>query len=451
MAEEQAGKQNSSLNAEIEPQNINSISTTFLPKPPCCIAFSSIHDLAIIGTYELSETTTTQGTKQQARTGGIHLISINGRENSSEAITESSSLQTPFAILDLAPCPRDAFSPRIQGPHDVFAAATSHGMILLFSLEQTMFSRSFGLTQQLGLQVDETDAIVTQLVWHPTQPDVIAFTTATGTVKVLQLPSSTRETILKRESSARKPEQMEEGLEAIIIDMRAQIRTVYKHTLEAWTCAFLLQTVTPKDTSTLEPVMPNVLSGGDDAVLAQSTLPNDFAPDNGKFKTSTPWMNTRIHQAGVTAVLPVTLDFDEDVSSVPEILITGSYDDHIRVLRIPTPKNQLRQPLTIGEKNLGGGVWRVKMVKHIRPSTDGSKKHCIDLAVCCMYAGAKIVKLSGNSAEGPWQIEIVAQFTEHQSMCYGLDFSTTSLSTVFLSCSFYDKRLCLWRWPGRLL
>lgn len=104
---------------------------------------------------------------------------------------------------------------------------------------------------------------------------------------------------------------------------------IHKHELEAWTLAFA-----PKSTS--------VLSGGDDIVLQCSQI-NDLR-DPPRL-----WQDRKIHEAGVTAILPIS----------ETLVVTGSYDDHIRLLL--TPAIGRRQILA--SLNLGGGVWRLKLLE----------------------------------------------------------------------------------------
>jgi diphthamide biosynthesis protein 7 len=137
-------------------------------------------------------------------------------------------------------------------------------------------------------------------------------------------------------------------------------KEVLAHDLEAWTLVFAHDGKA-------------IYSGGDDASLRFSTLPDpttsssSFSPsktpeegnkqdeENGEEDqedfTPLQWQDRRSHQAGVTAILPL--------ASENNILITGSYDDNIRVLY--TPLQGRKQVLC--EENLEGGVWRLKMLK----------------------------------------------------------------------------------------
>jgi len=63
-----------------------------------------------------------------------------------------------------------------------------------------------------------------------------------------------------------------------------------------------------------------------------------------------------------------------------------------------------------------------------------------------------MLEVQGNN-DGDWNIKVLGSVTIHQSMCYGSDIQPqltdhkSSLTTerVYVSTSFYDKLLCVWR------
>lgn len=143
------------------------------------------------------------------------------------------------------------------------------------------------------------------LAWHPHQAHVLGVTLSDGRVCLCE---ST-------------------GSELWSQDADVRMSGIHKHELEAWTLAFA-----PKSAS--------VLSGGDDIVLQKSHIHDLQNP-------LWAWQDRKIHEAGVTAILPIS----------ETLVVTGSYDDHIRLLSTPlTGRRQILASL-----NLGGGVWRLKM------------------------------------------------------------------------------------------
>lgn len=79
-----------------------------------------------------------------------------------------------------------------------------------------------------------------------------------------------------------------------------------------------------------------------------------------------------------------------------------------------------------------------------------------------MHAGARILQLQlteteaseDRQSEDTWEFSILAKFEEHESMNYGSDVqplllpstnTSSSGSRAIVSTSFYDKKMCLWR------
>lgn len=106
-----------------------------------------------------------------------------------------------------------------------------------------------------------------------------------------------------------------------------------------------------------------------------------------------------------------------------------------------------------GSVNVGGGVWRLKWEPN-------NGRH---LLAACMYNGFKILDCSDET-----NLEIIAEFNEHESIAYGADWTHMSktdikdkyssvLSSIpdlemveelkelkFIStCSFYDHKMCV--------
>ena len=69
----------------------------------------------------------------------------------------------------------------------------------------------------------------------------------------------------------------------------------------------------------------------------------------------------------------------------------------------------------------------------------------------CMHGGTRVVRVTGDG-EHQWNIEVLAEFTEHESMNYASDvwkggqgIGGKKSELLCLSSSFYDRRVCLWR------
>lgn len=216
---------------------------------------------------------------------------------------------------------------------------------------------------------------------------------------------------------------------------------------------------------------PNVNGGmesymftGDDmgTLWKQShTYPEEgqFSQDLEEMWSFCDYINTedggRHHTAGgVTSILP--LPIAHLVKKAP-ILLTGSYDEYIRVYHA-TFKGSV-----LAEKRIGGGVWRLQIINvediRNRAAAFGEPVSEIRYLILasCMHAGTRIVRVTwkrkhlATDEVGDWDIEVLAQFTEHESMNYasslwrGGNEATTGSELMCVSSSFYDKRLCLWK------
>lgn len=202
-----------------------------------------------------------------------------------------------FAVLDI----QWSRHPDVLG--ELLAVATSTGLLAFYRLA----TDGCALVPLCVKRISDASTLVLSLTWHPIQPHVLGLTLSDGSVVLCECR-----------------EQAPWSQDAVI-----RVSNVHHHDLEAWTLAF-----TPQSS--------NVLSGGDDIVLQCSAI-NEDAQDPTLL-----WKDRRTHGAGITAILPLS-----DV-----LIVTGSYDDHIRLLSAPsTGRRQL-----LAELNLGGGVWRLKVL-----------------------------------------------------------------------------------------
>lgn len=71
------------------------------------------------------------------------------------------------------------------------------------------------------------------------------------------------------------------------------------------------------------------------------------------------WQDRKIHSAGVTAIVPLPL-----ADEAGQLVVTGSYDESLRLLRLPALRNgvMMGKRQVLAEVGLGGGVWRVKIM-----------------------------------------------------------------------------------------
>ncbi|KAI6779652.1 Diphthamide biosynthesis protein-like protein [Emericellopsis cladophorae] len=209
------------------------------------------------------------------------------------------------------------------------------------------------------------------------------------------------------------------------------------NTLEAWCIAFA-----PSGRELASSGHTTVYCGGDDSILRYTTSAYGLYPraTEDVEVAAQPSILKNQHNAGVTAIFPLDA-FDAEGS---RLVITGSYDDNIRLfaVRDPDPAAFTKRAELLAEENLEGGVWRLDLV-HANASAE-CPIFCV--LASCMYAGARLVQFARDK-QGIWQCDIAAKFEEHQSMNYGCAFVLGSEGEKSLQCvstSFYDKMICLW-------
>ncbi|KAJ4362313.1 hypothetical protein N0V83_010406 [Neocucurbitaria cava] len=375
--------------------SIQSLVSFKLDLPPSCIEFFPLNpQYAVVGTYNLQQ----QG--EQEPSDGAHVAQSKSQQRNGSLILIRvvgdnveilQTLSTPSAILDIH------FLTQVSSSN--FGVATSTGTFGIYALEP--WQRDPKLVHIKTIQYFSEDVLITAFSWHP-ESFMVGMTLSSGQVCL---------GVIETEEETAAPLHMD----------------VVRHDLEAWTLAFL-------------PDGSGLLSGGDDSALRFTELADGSA-------TSMPWADKKIHGAGVTAILPIHL------SNEGSLIVTGSYDDHLRLIHVSTSgRRQLH-----AETNLGGGVWRLKLLerKPALPAHHGVEKwrsepppEDVLLLVSCMHAGSRIVRLS-RSATSDWKIEVLAKFEEHTSMNYGSDSQpdmNEKGQRTFITTSFYDRLLCFWRY-----
>ena len=249
------------------------------------------------------------------------------------------SVALPFAVLDLR------FTGHRKG---VFAIATSIGSVRMYTINL----HGTGPIEALdSYQIFPESSITLSLAWNCQlcQSDTIAASSSDGHVAIFD--------------TKYQPPNATTKIEA--------------HSLAAWTVAW-----TYKAEEDLDPVLDSggdspadsnpvphspagnpidllseLHSGGDDSVLCRYGVgirQDSGSPLSEGDEFEAPSRDSKTHMAGVTAILPLQTVFDEE-----QVLLTGSYDEFVRVL-LPT-KGSNRSKI-LAEERLGGGVWRLKVL-----------------------------------------------------------------------------------------
>jgi diphthine methyl ester acylhydrolase len=172
----------------------------------------------------------------------------------------------------------------------------------------------------------------------------------------------------------------------------------------------------------------------------------------------------RHHTAGITSILPLPINLVDD----SPIVLTGSYDEYLRVY------HATRRGNVLAKRRLGGGVWRLSLLgDNSERTTTSDGEECLTksfiILASCMHAGVRVLRITyrqglpGSIALNDpvdWEIDVLAQFTEHESMNYASDvwkYNEMSgdggqrSSLLCISSSFYDRRVCVWEVNKRII
>ena len=292
----------------------------------------------------------------------------------------------------------------------LFAVAASTGIICLFIIE---LLHTEPIRHLKTIELADPSILVLSLAWCPSKEDasVIAASLSDGRIVTLDYESP-----------------------------RSSMNLGVSHSLEVWTLAWSAISDVPESLQ--------LYSGGDDSAICRHYLKSnqlhlvESSADTELAEYCPLSRDSKIHMAGVTAILPLC-DLDEEK---PELLLTGSYDEYVRVLTSGTSTDR-RKFQCLAEKRLYGGVWRLVLMEKV---VEEDKVIFVVLA-SCMHAGARILEVRRLQGE-EWTIEVVARFEEHESMNYASDarLNTHGCTKSFtvVSTSFYDKKLCVWKYKG---
>jgi diphthamide biosynthesis protein 7 len=332
--------------------------------------------------------------------------------------TEVQSIPVPHAIFDLRFSPRQPY---------VFAVATSEGTVELYRTISLSETPTISHIRTIRVH-DDPSVPVLYLDWAPVglfkkrdlKMDAFAVSFSDGSISVIH-------------TNPPDYEFREESISNLQFTGSMS---------EIWDVKF-------SSTGDSGIGAPLLFSGDDFGNLRAHEFGMNGEWTDGDFPMKTREFDDRgrNHNAGLTAILPLCND------GPAKILLTGSYDEYVRIYRYK------HRGTVLAEKSLGGGVWRLRLLKtKSRGSFDG--RSYIILA-SCMHAGARIIRVNSSlpgpgTSEENWNIEVIAEFTEHTSMNYASGVwrrsgeeedigqnETTDIPCV--STSFYDRRLCLWK------
>ncbi|CAG7961298.1 unnamed protein product [Penicillium nalgiovense] len=406
-------------------QHPQSVNTVFLDQPPSCLEFCpEAPDHFIVGTYLLSENKTEDGEVEQSKTGSLQLWKL---DPVSKTLSQIQRITVPYAVFDLH------FHPRHK---NLFAIASSVGSVALFQVSTNSTgdtSASPNITQLWTKQVHEDPSIPALFLawapqnWFPKPADGFAVTF-----------SDSRTAVFGTEGDIRQEESIAEWgtYEA-------------KQMIEVWFVALSTSTGNPDPETQNPSAIPFMFTGNDFGSLHTRRFDKTTELDDPDEHISPMLLEhddrARHHTAGVTAILPLDVPLVDDAP----VLLTGCYDESLRVY------HATRRGEVLAEQGLDGGVWRLQLLNTTRiPGSDDSNVSGYRFLVLasCMHAGTRLVRVTCKHEDGApnWGIEVLAKFTEHESMNYasgvweGGQETTRSSEVLCVSSSFYDRRLCVW-------
>ncbi|KAI0381086.1 hypothetical protein F5Y04DRAFT_83634 [Hypomontagnella monticulosa] len=427
-----------------EARSIAPLRSLTLDLPPSCIEFCPGHpEYFVVGTYNLQTEADEekppvaddeeQGQRSnksiQTRDGSLVLFRLTGISD----INHEQTVLYPSAILDLH------FHPNRED-RSILVVVSSTGALSFFKLCASEGSpaslKEISTHRPLG---DDEGVLLLSCSWHPHIPELLAITTSSHEVHILRVTDSW---------------EVYETCHTPVIT----------HSLEAWTVSFssLIPHIPATESSESSPQQFAIYSGGDDSNLFATGCayyPNRIGGEDDVIETPYPPIAFRGHEAGVTAILPLDLQ----LALLDSVVITGSYDDHIRVYAVNGDGGGMppQRPRLLAEQNLQGGVWRLKLITLERcgnstserepgvEETPGKEQGWKALVLAsCMHAGSSMLEITGQGTTELCEIKVLGRFEEHKSMNYGSDFQPGSelggRNIRCISTSFYDRLLCLW-------
>ncbi|KAH8693966.1 hypothetical protein BGW36DRAFT_300403 [Talaromyces proteolyticus] len=404
-------------------QSISSITTKFLDQPPSCLEFCPDDpDYFMIGTYLLEEDKegiNETATVKQTKTGSLQLWHLDITKNE---IDQKQVLSLPYAVFDLQFHPRQ---PTLLG------IASSDGSVALYRVSREVQDTNPHVQHIWTRSVHEEPSIPALfLAWAPhdwflqsgAAADGFAVTFSDGRTSIFALPSG------RKDIACNEPDLVE-------------TQFLPRENIEAWFVA-----------------LATYAQPGSEKPFSYSFMGNDFgslnvrkfacSEDTGsdddialeELKVSDTDDRARHHTAGVTSILPLPTPM---IQNAP-VVLTGSYDEYTRVYHATT------RGAVLAEEQLGGGVWRLRLIR----TEEGDSETTFLVLASCMHAGTRVLRVVWKRGDpglldiGEWEIRVLGEFTEHESMNYasgvreGVDAAS---QLVCVSSSFYDKRLCLWK------
>jgi len=376
----------------------------------------------IIGCYQLNEqqnNTTANGEesvdiqKSSSRSGELRLYMISPSSTSSTTSSTSIKFGNAYDVVQMESGVLDGKWRRRQFNKNtivpaIYASACASGRIHLHSLEKNNSQQKWTLSHLTSSDETDGNALCLSLAWI----DFINSTSNDNTIKSEdQIVSSYSNGTVALHKVATSTTNESQEVVSIEETHRWNAHTMFGCPSEVWTCSFLRGH---------ENV---VLSGADDVTLkvwdVRQTQRHIHKIGESEF------------DAGVTAI--------SSHPSIDHVFAVGSYDEYVRIYDY----RKMDQPMS--KVHVGGGVWRIKW----HPSCynregAGDISHSGKMLVAAMHGGCRVVNVPILEGGDDGDVEILSQFTAHESMAYGADWISSNKYEVVASCSFYDRQAFIW-------
>ncbi|KAL2045758.1 hypothetical protein N7G274_002189 [Stereocaulon virgatum] len=404
-----------------------SITSIILDSQPSCLEFClSNTEYFVLGTYVLEVDEKPKDStaeipkddvilkKPQKRSGSLKLFRLE-----KYCLSCLQTITTPFAILDIH---------FLSVQKTTLVVATSEGSVQIYRLDLEKWGDKVTLIKESVVQLFDPSILVLSLACYPSfgsslggSPSLIAVSASDGQVLIF------------------------DHMRYITADRAKILGRSQAHSLEAWTVVWA------SSSRVTDEMFVPLYSGGDDSALCRHRSTAHALGTVGDHNDEIQHLQDPVrcdrntHSAGVTAILPLLANW----SKKDEFLLTGSYDEYVRVLVLPASGGRAQ---LLAKKCLGGGVWRLKLVDRVSSIREGT--YFLILA-SCMHAGAKFLKVQSSNDHTNWSIKILTKFEEHKSMNYASDGRVESIDEfhsvgyTFVSTSFYDRKLCVWHTEHR--
>jgi len=374
----------------------------------------------IIGCYQLNEQQNDTASEEESdtiqksssRSGELRLYMISSPSTTTTTLSSTSiKFGNAYDVVQMESGVLDGKWRRRQCKPAIYASACASGRIHLHSLEKNNSQQKWTLSHLTSSDESNNNALCLSLAWN----DFINTATNddTNIKSEDQIVSSYSNGTVALHKVATTTINNDESQDVVSIEetQRWNAHTMFGCPSEVWTCSFLRGN---------ENV---VLSGADDVTLkvwdVRQTQRHIHKIGESEF------------DAGVTAI--------SSHPSIDHVFAVGSYDEYVRIYDY----RKMDQPMS--KVHVGGGVWRIKW----HPSCynreeEGDTSHSGKMLVAAMHGGCRVVNMPILGGDDGDDVEILSQFTAHESMAYGADWISSNKCEVVSSCSFYDRQAFMW-------